>query len=78
MYLATMSQKRSSKRVSLAEKYRLRGNVLIEKPGLGASKTYYATSLLKGGKHSYAGKVVTKSSRNGKIISVEKMDKEPT
>jgi hypothetical protein len=73
-----MSQKRSSKRVSLAEKYGLRGNLLVEKPGLGLGKTYYATSLLKGGKHSYAGKLVTRSSRDGKIISVEKLDKETT
>ena len=73
-----MAQKRSPKRVSLAEKYGLRGNLLIEKPSLGSGKTYYATSLLKGGKHSYAGKLVTRSSKDGKIISVEKLDKEST
>ena len=44
---------------------------------MGASKdaggvTYYSTSALKGGKHTYSGNVVTRDAKTGEIVSVTK------
>lgn len=71
-----MSKRHLLERPSLAKKYALRRNVIVKLPDQMPKTTYYSTSSLKGGKHTYKGKVVTRSARDGRIIRVEKVDKE--
>lgn len=71
-----MAIKKSSPQMSLAKKYGLRGRLVVELPTAPGTKTFYSTSSLKGGKHTYQGKVVTRSSKNGQIIHVSRVEKE--
>ncbi len=45
-------------------------------PTAPGTVSYYSTSSLKGGQHSYKGKLVTRSSKGGQIIRVTDLEKE--
>lgn len=36
--------------------------------------SYFSTALLKGGKSTYAGNVVRREAKSGRIVSVKKVD----
>ena len=71
-----MAARKHNSRSSLAEKYSLRGKVIVGLPTAPGTVSYYSTSSLKGGQHSYKGKLVTRSSKGGQIIRVTDLEKE--
>jgi len=59
---------------SLASRYGVRSTASIV--GKNVPRTiYYSTSALKGGASKYAGNVVTRDAKSGKIIAVRKVEK---
>ena len=71
-----MSARKTTLRESLAKRYSLRGKVVVGMPTAPGAVSYYSTSSLKGGKHTYKGKLVTRSAKGGQIIRVTDLDKE--
>lgn len=71
-----MSARKTITRPSLAKKYSLRGKAIVGLPSPPGTVSFYSTSSLKGGKHTYKGKLVTRSSKGGQIIRVTDLEKE--
>lgn len=60
----------------LARKFHIRKVSRQNTDSANGDVTYYSTSALKGGRLAYEGKIITRNSKTGKVISVKKIDNE--
>lgn len=68
-------EKKKSGKGSLAKTYGVRRSGLVAQPSPNITTTYYSATSLKGGWHTYEGKVVVRDGKTGGIVSAS--NKEP-